>query len=201
MAVTKIKTTSSFTNLTKYDSFLAGNAAYNPSSYESIASATGTGSSGTITFSSIPSTYVALQIRGIFKSTAAGTSATLLNIVLNSDTSTAGAFHYLKGDGATATAGGTASTTSYGQTNDLVARASTGTNIVGVGVIDIQDYASTTRNKTIRSFVGYDANGTGAANLMSNLWPSTSAVNSVSLTLNSGSWTTETVVALYGIKG
>lgn len=170
-------------------------------SYESIASATGTGSSGTITFSSIPSTYTSLQIRGTFRTDAAGTSATVLNLIFNSDTTTAGAYHYLKGDGATATAGGASATTSYGQVNDIVTRASTGTNIIGIGIIDIQDYASTTRNKTVRSAVGYDANGSGVVNLMSNLWPSTSAINSISLTLNSGNWTTATTIALYGIKG
>ena len=179
----------------------SGGAAGGTASYESIASATGTGSSGTITFSSISSTYVSLQIRGIFKSDAAGTSAGVFNLVFNSDTTTAGAFHYLKGDGASVTAGGTASTTSYGQTNDVVARASTGTNIMGIGIIDIYDYASSTRNKTVRSAVGYDANGSGAVTLMSNLWPVTSAISSISLTLNSGNWTTATQVALYGIKG
>jgi len=169
--------------------------------YESIASATGTGSSGTITFSSIPSTYVALQIRGIFKSDAAGISATYFNLRLNGDTTTLGANHYLKGDGSLVSAGASASTTSYGQINDLVARASTGTNIMGVGIIDIHDYASTTRNKSVRSAVGYDANGSGAVTLMSNLWPVTSAVSSMSLVLNTGNWTTATQVALYGIKG
>ena len=43
MAITSIKTGSSFTNLIKYNDFLAGNTAYNPippNSYESIATVT-----------------------------------------------------------------------------------------------------------------------------------------------------------------
>ena len=48
------------------DSLLAGNAAYNPSSFESIATVT-LGSSGAVTFSSIPSTYKALQLRFMAK--------------------------------------------------------------------------------------------------------------------------------------
>jgi len=63
MAITSIKTGSSFTNLVKYNDFLGPNSAYIPTSYESIASATGTGSSNTITLSSIPSTYKHLQLR------------------------------------------------------------------------------------------------------------------------------------------
>ena len=61
--ITRLKLSTIEQGLPKYRSMLAGNAAYVPSSYESIASATGTGSSGTITFSSIPSTYQSLQLR------------------------------------------------------------------------------------------------------------------------------------------
>ena len=52
-------------------------------SFESIATATGTGSSGTITFSSIPSTFKHLQIRGISRNSANSIGALMQ---YNSDT-------------------------------------------------------------------------------------------------------------------
>jgi len=62
---------------------LVGNPVIMPGSYESIASASGTGSSGTITFSSIPSTYTHLQIRGIGRNSYPSTQ---VNVRFNSDT-------------------------------------------------------------------------------------------------------------------
>ena len=85
MAVTSVKTGSSFTNLTKYNDFLGPNSAYIPTSFDSIASATGTGSSGTITFSSIPQTYKHLQIRGIGRLDVV-TGGVSTRIRLNGDT-------------------------------------------------------------------------------------------------------------------
>ena len=71
MAVSKFSTNSLKTPL-KYSSFLAGNAAVIGTSYESIATTTvGSGGASSITFSSIPATYAHLQIRGIFKPSAA----------------------------------------------------------------------------------------------------------------------------------
>lgn len=195
MAVTKIKTTSSFTNLTKYDSFLAGNAAYIPTSYESIASATGTGSSGTITFSSIPSTYTSLQIRYQFQSVAAGNA---VYMTLNNDTSASYVFHHLYGNGSTVTAGGSVSQNRLSV--DSQASGPTATSPV-VGIIDIHDYLSTTRNKTVRVMAGVDTNGGGDINLLSGLWINTNSVNRLDFTLGASSFTTSTTISLYGIKG
>ena len=194
MAVTKIKTTSSFTNLTKYDSFLAGNAAYSPSSYESIASATGTGSSGTITFSSIPSTYVALQIRANIISTA---DAISLRIRLNNDTGNNYTLHRLIGNGSTATAEGVTPQSSMLLSPPGSVFRTTPTSLI----FDLHNYASTSQYKTARWIVGSDRNGSGGVTLGSNLWQSTSAVNQVQIYLQSDQFATGTTVSLYGIKG
>jgi hypothetical protein len=195
MAVTKIKTTSSFTNLTKYDSFLAGNAAFNPSSYESIASATGTGASGTITFSSIPSTYASLQVRLIGRSTG-GTDNVVVRLQYNSTAMTR--VHTLTGNGVTVSAGSSNFPIRVPATNVTA-------DVMGVGIIDIHDYASTTRNKTARYFGGFDANDVVTTNEMINLSSSfldnTAAITSIDLALVSGSWSTNSQIALYGIKG
>ena len=169
--------------------------------YESIASATGTGSSDTITFSSIPSTYTSLQIRFIGRTTASDVPANL-HIRLNGDTGSNYAQHQLSGDGTTVTASGLATQTRI--RGGAISTAAETAGIMGVNIIDIHDYASTTRNKTIRIFSGVDKNGAGGfVELGSGLWASTSAVNSVSLftTVTGGSWSTNSTFALYGIKG
>lgn len=187
--------------LPKYRSMLAGNPAFSPSSFESIASATGTGSSSTITFSSIPSTYASLQIRGIARTTRAATDSALV-MRLNSDSGANYVYHFLQGNGSAAGASGVTANTNLwmGEATGSTAAA----NIIGVNLIDIHDYASTTKNKTLRSFTGIDVNGafTTSVFLHSGLWLNTSAVNSISLIVNDGSnWTSDTTFALYGIKG
>lgn len=164
-------------------------------SFESIASATGTGSSGTITFSSIPSTYQHLQIRYMFQTVVAGNA---MYLTFNNDTAANYVQQRLYGNGSTTTVG--ASTAQSRISVDSQATGPTATSPV-VGIIDIQNYGSTTQNKTLRALAGIDANGSGDANLISGLWLSTSAVNRIDLTLGSSSYTTSTVIALYGIKG
>ena len=183
---------------------LSSGVAASTSSYESIASATGTGSSGTITFSSIPATYASLQIRGITRNTNAAATSNSLRLNFNGDTSSSNyAFHTLNGDGSNANAAGT-SGFSYIQAVGVVPQDSATANLVGAVIIDIHDYASTTKNKTVRTFGGSDSNAadtTYKVNLASGLWVDTSAINSISIVSASASWGTQTTFALYGIKG
>lgn len=176
--------------------------------FESIATATGTGSSGTITFSSIPSTYTHLQIRALTKSTNTAGPTYNYFIRFNSDTTAANyRNHYLRGTGSAAQAGSFDSDTNgfvIGYTP--VARTSSPdlTNMFGTNIIDIHDYASTTKNKTVRSFFGTELNttdGNSIVGLQSGLWVNTAAVSSLSLFVEIGNWTTSTVFSLYGIKG
>ena len=169
------------------------------SSYESIATATGTGSSGTITFSSIPSTYQHLQLRWISRSSRAVT-ADNMRVTFNSATSTY-ADHILYGDGASAAAAGQTAL-AYITLQDATTGASATSNIMGTGILDIHDYASTTKAKTLRSMHGNDRNGAGVIALSSGLWTSTSAITSITIVVGStGNFTTATQFALYGIKG
>ena len=180
---------------------LDAGAAGGGGSFESIATATGTGSSGTITFSSIPSTYKHLQIRYIGRSDEVATVRNL-NIRLNGDTGTNYVYHNLTGDGSTATAAGVTAVAQM--LVRPIPAASASANIMGAGIIDIHDYASTTKNKTVRTFVGADANTASTdwkVSLFSGLWLNTAAITSISLIAQSGNFTTNTTFALYGIKG
>jgi hypothetical protein len=180
---------------------LSSGVAASTSSYESIASATGTGSSGTITFSSIPSTYKHLQIRGLARSTEAAGTSNLYIKSFNSDAGTNYAHHRLTGNGSIVTANGQATQSDIilGQ----VPAASSSANLACVFIIDILDYASTSKYKTIRAFAGQDTNNAfnGQVGLYSGLWQSTSALTALSLSLDGGSFNTISTFALYGIKG
>lgn len=183
-------------------SMLVGNDAYTPPSFESIATATGTGSSGTITFSSIPSTFKHLQIRGIGRSDGASTTTTYLTLQFNSDTGTNYAFHYLNGDGTSASALGLATQTSIQFRNGLI-RNSMLASTMSVYLIDILDYGSTTKNKTVRCFEGIEENNTNTQSklaISSGLWINTNAITSISVNSYSGNFTTASSFALYGIK-
>jgi hypothetical protein len=161
--------------------------------FESIATATGNGSSGTITFSSIPSTYQHLQIRLQVIASGGGGQA----IRFNSDTGNNYARHNVGGNGSSVFAGGTASTNQI-----FIGDDSAATNPATM-IVDIHDYASTTKNKTVRSFFGHDRNGAGSVYLYSGVWLNTGAVTSLSLGQGNfgGIFDTGTVASLYGIKG
>jgi hypothetical protein len=164
--------------------------------YESIATATPSGVS-TITFSSIPSTYVSLQVRisAIFASGGNG-----ISIRPNSSSATNYTRHRLSGNGASVSASGT--DTSGGLTGaDVFAHLVGGSTTAPAAVIiDLLDYASSTKTKTIRSFAGNDQNGSGELNLMSSLWNQTTAISSLQV-YSGANFSAGTVISLYGIKG
>ena len=161
------------------------------SSYESIQTVNSTGSSATLTFSSIPATYKSLQIRGLYS----GDGGFLMTI--NGSSSTIYASHYLTGNGSSANASGVGYATGY---FNFTTTPTGSTTILHACIIDIIDYASTTKNKTLRIFDGYDENGDGDVTLYSGLFGSTNAITSITLDSN-GSWRNNTQFALYGIKG
>lgn len=79
-----------------------------PTSYESIATVTvGAGGSSSISFSSIPSTYKHLQLRGIVRTTdtsAAASDGNYIGIRFNGDTGANYVAHNLYGNGGSAVA-------------------------------------------------------------------------------------------------
>jgi hypothetical protein len=176
-----------------------GAAAGGGTSYESIATVTvGSGGSSSIDFTSIVGTYKHLQIRGIARSTSAVTASNL-RLRFNSDTGSNYAVHYLGGDGASAYAGASVSSTKgYA---GLTSGASATSGIMGASVVDILDYSNTSKNKTIRALSGVDLNGSGYMELDSSFWNNTGAVTSISLFFDSGNLAQYSQFALYGIKG
>ena len=157
--------------------------------YDAIASTTLSASAASITFSGIPSTYTHLQLRVLC---GASTNASV-NYKLNSDgTATNYYYHRLQGDGSSAAS-------AAGNLNRILDYAGTSTYFYGA-VIDILDYASISKNKTLRAIGGHDNNSNGLIGLYSNGWTNTAAVTTIDLYPDAGNFVTYSSFALYGIR-
>jgi hypothetical protein len=176
--------------------FLGVAGAVAATDYESIATASGTGSSGTITFSSIPSTYTHLQLRCFTSQTAPNANNSAL-VSFNSDTTNTNYYwHRLSGNGSAASA-------SASQIRRIIEVGGSNT-YPAASIIDILDYSNTNKNKTVRVLNGLNDNGTNAWDtivLSSLLWKNTAAISSISLVVDTSYlWNTASSFALYGIK-
>jgi len=163
-------------------------------SYESIATTTVSSPVSSITFSSIPSTYQHLQIRFISKLSAGD------DVIMrfNGDTGNNYWNHILYGNGSSAIAGVPFS----GAYSGIALYYTGSTASVAGGVIDVLDYTSTNKNKTVRFLGGYDDNGSGNIDFASGSWSATpAAINSIVLKPVSANFAQYTQIALYGIKG
>jgi len=84
----------------------------------------------------------------------------------------------------------------------VVAGSTAGSNVFAVTVLDLLDYANTSKNKTVRNLAGYDKNGAGQIALNSGSWMSTSAVTQIDISPRVGTLFSQySSFALYGIKG
>ena len=171
--------------------------------YESISTVTvGAGGSSTITFSSIPSTYSHLQIRGISRvSTGGGSGTVSLQLNFNSDTGTNyTSNHVLYGTGSSALAAASGTSMALGSIVNFPQSSATA-NAFGVVVADILDYANTNKYKTVRGLGGYDGNDTnGIVTFRSFAWMNTAAISNITFTSGSGDFAQYSSFALYGIK-
>jgi len=187
----------------KYGTLLAGNDFFMPSAFESIATAAVSGSAvSSIDFTSIPNTYQHLQIRGIGR-TDANAILSLSRVRFNSDTAANYTQHTLYGNGSSVGTDTNTSDTTIQWLAPVPGNNATA-NVFGAMILDIHDYKSTSKYKTVRVFAGDDGN---AANvdyrvfLKSGLWMSTSAITSISLFCSGPNWVSGSTFALYGIKG
>jgi len=182
-------------------SAITGNLSTN--SYESIATVSvGSGGQSTISFTSIPATYTHLQIRYIARSAQVGNASSLI-VKYNGDTgSNYWAYHEIFADGSTVNAynDSTATLTQI----DQIPAANKTASVFGAGVIDLLEYTSTSKQKTIRFLDGWDANGSGSVVFGSSLYkPSTiAAINEIAITdAYAQNFVQYSHFALYGIKG
>lgn len=158
----------------------------------------GASGSNVIAFNDIPQTYKHLQIRGIARDNG-GSGEDDFAIRLNGDTGTNYAFHYLMGNGTSAS-----SSASSSASRIMVRMLSTAVQNDGFGalIVDILDYTNTNKYKTIRALGGYDVNSSGTVALNSGLWMNTDAVTSIAIRNDRAvNFLQNTRISLYGIKG
>jgi hypothetical protein len=177
-------------------SSISGNLWEPAGGYDALWSTTLSTTTTTITVSGIPTGYKHLQLRFISKRSGTGS---YIKVSFNGDTSTSSyTWHYLSGNGATVSAGGAGTGTYPGCVINNV--GGTGSTFAA-GIMDILDYANTNKYKTTRTLSGLDKNGSGAIDLASSLWLSTSAINSISMSYDQNdTFAQYSSIALYGIK-
>lgn len=166
--------------------------------YDSLATISLSTATSSITFSGIPTGYKHLQLRILARATyASSDTGGILNF--NGDSGSNYAWHRVYGDGGTVTT--TASSSATFARIDRMSGASTTANVFGGFIVDILDYANTSKYKTMRSIGGYDANGAGWIGLNSALWMSNSAITSITFAnADSTNLVQYTQAALYGVK-
>jgi hypothetical protein len=163
--------------------------------YDALATVTvGSTAVSSVTFAGIPTGYKHLQIRW-----TALTSSNNADLAFrfNGDTSANYTFHGIEGNGTSASG----SNSGTGLTSTPVGIGTSTASTSAVGVLDLLDYGSTTKLKTVRSLFGYDANGSGYIILRSGLWYATpAAVNSVTILSSPGNINQYSQFSLYGIR-
>jgi hypothetical protein len=171
--------------------------------YDALATVTvPSGGVSSVSFTGIPSGYKHLQIRYLARSTVSNVADGYVSIRFNSDATNGNYYfyHFLDGNGssASAAAGGT-NTIIYGG----VCAGNTATaSVFGGGVIDILDYASSSKYKVTRGLGGIDNNGSGVIRLASGEWYNTAPVTTVTIGANAfaNNFTEYSSFALYGVR-
>jgi hypothetical protein len=171
--------------------------------YDSLATITvPSGGLASIEFAGIPNTYKHLQIRWIGRITATTADENLqIRVGAESiDTGSNYSQHILYGNGSSAVAGGSANQT--GANIGRLTGANSTANAFGAGVIDILDYANTSKNKTIRAISGNDQNGSGLIWYASGAYYNTAAITTIQFNqlYGSGVFAQNSQFALYGVK-
>lgn len=168
-----------------------------PNTFTLIASSTvGAGGAASIDFTSIPSTYTDLCLKVSVRANS-GFATQQMYMTFNGNTSSYSA-RQLYGDGSSATS---ATLSNSGAAISIVNTNSTSSTASTFSSTDvyIPNYTSS-NNKSASADSVTENNGTTAlAGLTAGLWSNTSAITSITLTPQGGSWQQYSTAYLYGI--
>ena len=161
------------------------------------------GGQSSVTFSNIPQNYTHLQLRATARSTRSDQNGSFFELQVGSGSADVGAnyfWHFLNGNGTT-TVGALGRATQNWIEVDRYATAADPAGVFGSVIVDIFDYASIAKNKTVRYLGGYDTVTAGEVYFGSGTWSNyNTAINTITLTEGSGSFAQYSQFALYGIK-
>lgn len=160
--------------------------------YTLIASNTLSGGETSFTFSSIPSTYTDLiLVFGSFQ----GTTNYSFSLRFNGDTNTNYSYTVLEGNGTSASSSRSSNVAGW-YNGAVIGFPDSKSN----AIFHIMDYANTTTYKTGIGRYNYLGTGLPGAGTSVGLWRNTSAINSITVFLASGSFTAGGTAKLYGIE-
>ena len=164
-----------------------------PATYEPIATATGTGSSGVITFTSIPSTYTDLVL--VANGTTSANSG--WGLQFNSDTTATYSTTYVEGSGTAASSERTSATATICR---IAWNSLWNSTVPSTNIVSIQNYTNTTTYKTVL----FKNNSSTYVEAGVGLWRATpAAINRIDVTTataGAANFTTAATFTLYGIK-
>ena len=162
--------------------------------YDSLATITvGSTAVSNIEFAGIPTGYKHLQVRATMMCSAVNNM--YMQVGNGSvDTGANYSWHQLYGDGSSANTNG-----GSGQTLGIIGY-NYNTTYPNTSIIDIVDYADTSKFKTWKSLAGTETNGGGFITFWGGNWRSTSAISTIRITAGTGNFTQHASFALYGVK-
>lgn len=171
-------------------------------SYDLLETTIVSGSPSSVTFSNLNNyaDYKHLQIRYVAKFNSSS-SARWMSMRFNSDSGSNYGWHYLQGEGV-----GNVSGSAWNNYSYVVVGEPSGNNTSEVftpGIVDVLDFSSTTKNKTMRSFWGLADNSISywRVGVYSGHWRSTSAITSIQLQADNGSaFINGSRISIYGVK-
>jgi len=167
--------------------------------YELISTTVLGSSAASVTFSGLGTSaaaYKHLQIRAVARSDA-GSQQVGYYSRFNGDSGANYSSHYLGGNGSVVYSG--AATSQTAMAIAPMPGSTYSANVYHATVIDILDFASSTKNKTWRSLSGFTGSNT-SVEVDSNAWLSTAAITSIVLYPASGNLITGSRFSLYGLK-
>ncbi len=180
---------------------LAATVAAIPPGMVKISDQTGTGASGTLTFSAIPGGYRGLMLHIFGRSTTAAIFDAI-DIHLNGDTNAAHYFEEFIGAAATTVSGteyiGTVSAIPVG----LATGASSPAGAYGTSVVEIPEYAHVGVHKTVVAHAIVPmlyTSGNVQEFLDGAVWQDTAAISQIDIFLGAGNWTTDSRATLWAL--
>lgn len=178
---------------TRYRNLMAGSAAM--ADYELISTVVvGAGGATSVTFSGLDTSataYKHLQVRAVALHSADQNAM----MQFNGDTGSNYWWHMVQGNGTAASSFGS------NATQMQIGYGPNSTTIPTTSIVDILDFKSTTKNKTIRTLTGCAYSGTWNVKLMSGSWSNTAAITSITMFEITGSYKAGSRFSLYGLKG
>jgi hypothetical protein len=164
--------------------------------YESIQTVTTTAGQGSISLTSIPSTYKHLQVR---MSNIRYQGDQLIKITYNSNGSSIYGQHEMTGSGSGSVGSSGGGSNTRWDTMYVVNNAQSA-NIGMAAILDIFDY-SAGKNTSSRLMYGVDFNGSGKVGIQDCAFLSTTAISTITFAPFSTNFIVGCKFALYGIKG